>query len=275
MKEVDLLQRKEAREDCISRVEVLDKVGELLLLPNTEYATTKQVAEYYGVGVRAITSLVFDNKDEVVSDGYKVMKGKELENTNTIPFKEFTKNRANYKFTMEDGSILSVGGGGVGLFPKRAILRIGMLLTESEVAKEVRKLLLKENPKLFSELSPENNLRFKKYETEIKNFLNFTFGEENVKCQVRCGKYNLDFVLFDIVHIEVDEFGHISYDKEKEKERQEYILKYTDYYTFRYNPQKDKPYKLIYEIMDLFTHIGFPNDVEEDDCYYKNYYFES
>ena len=150
-----------------------------------------------------------------------------------------------------------------------------MLLIDSEVAKEVRKLLLKENPKLFSELSPENNLRFKKYETEIKNFLNFTFGEENVKCQFKCGKYNLDFVLFDIVHIEVDEFGHRSYNKEKEKERQEYILKYTNYYTFRYNPQKDKPYKLIYEIMDLFTHIGFPNDVEEDDCYYKNYYFES
>ena len=60
MKEMDLLQRKEAREDCVSRVEVLDKVGELLLLPNTEYATTKQVAEYYRVGVKAITSLVFD-----------------------------------------------------------------------------------------------------------------------------------------------------------------------------------------------------------------------
>ena len=44
MKEMDLLQRKEAREDCISRIEVLDKVGELLLLPSTEYATTKQVA---------------------------------------------------------------------------------------------------------------------------------------------------------------------------------------------------------------------------------------
>ena len=112
-------------------------------------------------------------------------------------------------------------------------------------------------------------------DTEIKNFLNFTFGEENVKCQVKCGKYKLDFVLFDIVHIEVDEFGHSGYDEENEKERQEYILKYTDYYTFRYNPQKDKPYKLIYEIMDLFTHIGFPNGVEEDDCYYKNYYFES
>ena len=63
MKEVDLLQRKEAREDCISRVEVLDKVGELLLLPNTEYATTRQVAEYYGVSLDAIKTLRQRNFD--------------------------------------------------------------------------------------------------------------------------------------------------------------------------------------------------------------------
>ena len=271
MKEVDLLQRKEAREDCISRVEVLDKVGELLLLPNTEYATTEQVANYYNVGQEAIRKLFQRNKEELVHNGAITLGANKIVDDILRVDKMFihkTKsgiligdNKLNYKSNL--------------LFSKRAILNVGMLLTDSEVAKEVRKLLSKENPKLFSELSPENNLRFKKYETEIKNFLNFTFGEENVKCQVKCGKYKLDFVLFDIVHIEVDEFGHSSYDEEKEKERQEYILKYTDYYTFRYNPQKDKPYKLIYEIMDLFTHIGFPNGVEEDDCYYKNYYFES
>lgn len=271
MKEVDLLEGKEAREDCISRIEVLDKVGELLLLPNTEYATINQVSNYYNVEQEAIRKLFQRNKEELVHNGAITLGANKIVDDILRVDKMFihkTKsgiligdNKLNYKSNL--------------LFSKRAILNVGMLLTESYVAKEVRKLLLKENPKLFSELSSENNLRFKKYETEIKNFLNFTFGEENVKCQVKCGKYKLDFVLFDIVHIEVDEFGHSSYDKEKEKERQEYILKYTDYYTFRYNPQKDKPYKLIYEIMDLFTHIGFPNGVEEDDCYYKNYYFES
>ena len=270
MKEVDLLQRKEAREDCVSRIEVLDKVGELLLLPNTEYATTRQVAEYYGVSLDVIKTLRQRNYDELLSDNLREMGARETKEFLVSNGLIFTNHKGYFECNNERFS-----NGKTTLFPKRAILKVGMLLTDSEVAKEVRKLLLKENPKLFSELSPENNLRFKKYETEIKNFLNFTFGEENVKCQVKCGKYKLDFVLFDIVHIEVDEFGHNSYNKEKEKERQEYILKNTDYYTFRYNPQKDKPYKLIYEIMDLFTHIGFPNGVEEDDCYYKNYYFES
>ena len=273
MKEMDLLQRKEAREDCVSRVEVLDKVGELLLLPNTEYATTEQVANYYEVGIETIQSLIKDNREELTKNGFAKFKKDEIL-LNILKGQVVEKQRTCCIVDV-NGVRVRVNNSGMNLFSKRAILRVGMWLTESEVAKEVRKLLLKENPKLFSELSPENNLRFKKYETEIKNFLNFTFGEENVKCQVKCGKYKLDFVLFDIVHIEVDEFGHSSYDKEKEKERQEYILKNTDYYTFRYNPQKDKPYKLIYEIMDLFTHIGFPNGVEEDDCYYKNYYFES
>ena len=185
MKEMDLLQRKEAREDCISRIEVLDKVGELLLLPNTEYATTKQVAEYYGVGVRAITSLVFDNKDEVVSDGYKVMKGKELENTDVISFKEFTKNRANYKFTMEDGSILSVGGGGVGLFPKRAILRVGMLLRDSEVAKEIRTRLLD----IVHDASKQNNNE----ETIVENVVNEISEEKQLMLDRIEAEMNGDF----------------------------------------------------------------------------------
>lgn len=261
MKANELLEKRELREKVITRTEVLDKVGELLLLPNTEYATTEQVAEYYKVGKEAITSLVHDNRDEIESDGYRVLKGKEIKNSHIIPFRGFASNRANYKFTLDDNTILSVGGRGVGLFPKRAILRVGMLLTESDVAKQVRLELLKENPKLYYKLSKSNQLRFKKYETEIKEYLEFTFGEENVMYQVKCGKYKLDFVLFNTIHIEVDEYGHSSYNKLKEKMRNEYILYNTNYWTFRYNPQKQKPYELIRDILELFEHIGYPKEL--------------
>lgn len=98
VKEVGLLQKKEVREEYMTRLEVLDSVGELLMLPNTEMATVKQVAEYFGVGERAITSLIFDNKDEMESNGYKVYKGGEINVFHVISFKEFTKNRGNYKF---------------------------------------------------------------------------------------------------------------------------------------------------------------------------------
>ena len=69
--EKELLEKKDLREEVISRTEVLDKVGELLLLPNTEYATTEQVAEYYKVGKEAIKTIVFNHVEELSSDGYK------------------------------------------------------------------------------------------------------------------------------------------------------------------------------------------------------------
>lgn len=81
------------------------------------------VANYYKVGTKAITSLVFDNKDEIITDGYKVLKGKEIEKSDVISYKEFTKNRANYKFILEDDSILSIGGRGIAIFTKRSITK--------------------------------------------------------------------------------------------------------------------------------------------------------
>ena len=130
MNEEVLVERKDEREKCYDRIEVLNQVGELLLLPNDEYATIDMVARYYKTPKSTIDSLVEDNLDELISNGYKVVKGSEIANSHVILFKSFTKNRANYKFILDDESLLSVGGKGVRLFPKRAILNIGMLLRE-------------------------------------------------------------------------------------------------------------------------------------------------
>lgn len=243
MRENEILESLKTREELIGRTEVLDKVKELILLPNTEYATTQQVADYFEVGESAIKSLVFDNNEEVTSDGYKVLSGQELAELKSI---------ANIKTRAKS----------MALFSKNSIVRIAMLLTNSEVAENIRKELVRYNPELYYKLTKRNQLRFKKYETEIKNFLEFTFGKNNVKSQVRCGKYILDFVLFDTVHIEVDENGHSGYNGLNEKIREEYIINNTDYYTFRYNPQKDKPSILLYYIYNLFDNIGYPNDIK-------------
>ena len=44
--EFQLVEKRELREEFIGRMEVLDKVGDLILLPSTEFATTEQVATY-------------------------------------------------------------------------------------------------------------------------------------------------------------------------------------------------------------------------------------
>ena len=125
VKEVDLLQKKEVREEYMTRLEVLDSVGELLMLPNTEMATVKQVAEYFGVGIEAIQSLIKDNREELNANGYKVYKKSEILNV--------------LKGQLEN---VSVPNRGMGLFTKRAILNVAMLLRDSEVAKEIRSRLL-------------------------------------------------------------------------------------------------------------------------------------
>ena len=125
-KELDLLEKQDLREKVIGRTEVLDKVGDLLLLPNTEYATTEQVANYYMVGNDVIRQIKNRNNDELESDGVKHYSNKEL--------KEIV-NRDKL-------SQLKFPPNGTLLFPKRAILRVGMLLRDSEVAKEIRTRLL-------------------------------------------------------------------------------------------------------------------------------------
>lgn len=141
IKETELLTSKEMRENCVNRLEVLDKVGDLLLLSNTEYATTSQVATYYGVTTRHIEDLVSNNKEELISDGFG------LKNANSFISElnfgnKVTKQRGKFLVEINDGEILTFAPRGVNLFPKRAILRIGMLLRDSKIAKEIRTKLL-------------------------------------------------------------------------------------------------------------------------------------
>ncbi len=178
MNQENFIKDKELREKSMDRVEVLEKVKELLLLSGTEFATTEQVAKYFEVGKEAINSLVKDNREEIIQDGFKIFKGKEISQSNVMSFKDFTSNRANFKFTLMDNTILSVGGKGISLFTKRAILRVAMLLRDSEVAKEIRTRLLdivqdvseeKDNvlENIVTEISEERQLMLDRVEAEM------------------------------------------------------------------------------------------------------------
>ncbi|EOP56589.1 hypothetical protein IIW_00321 [Bacillus cereus VD136] len=127
---VEVIENKQDRDNLVERVEVLDRVKELLLLPNVEVATIHQVADFYEVSKKVIEMLVLRNKEELETDGYIVLKGMELK---------------DLKGNLQDvGSLYGLGKfvSSASIFPKRAILRVGMLLRDSEVAKEVRTQLL-------------------------------------------------------------------------------------------------------------------------------------
>ena len=137
MQSLELLENRELRNKNLNRIEILEKIGNLLLLPNKDFATTKQVAEFFKVSIETVKSSIKDNKTELENNGLFLLKGQEL--------KEF---KASF-----DGSFktLSKINRELILFPKRAILNIGMLLRDSEVAKRLRQALLdviEESPKV-------------------------------------------------------------------------------------------------------------------------------
>ena len=119
---IEVIENKEERNNLVERVEVLNRVKELLLLPNMEYATTRQVADFYGVETKTITNMVTDHRDELEEDGYIVINGKDLVSALKAPTK--IENMKGY--FLIDGN--KIGYRHNGLFPKRAILRVWILL---------------------------------------------------------------------------------------------------------------------------------------------------
>lgn len=114
---------KEFRERNLGRVEVLSQVKELLILSNTEFSTTEMVAEYYQSEKKTIEKLTERHGEELASNGYEVVEGKQLADIKSV---SGIKSRAKK----------------LALYSPRAVLNVGMLLTGSDVAEEVRSRLL-------------------------------------------------------------------------------------------------------------------------------------
>lgn len=120
--DLTLLDARTERDELVGRTDVLDKVGVLRTLPDDMHVTTDMVAEFYEVSVEAIRSLVSRNREEFDGDGVCVVSRPEFDER----FRLQLSSRAN--------SFM--------LYPRRAVLRAGMLLRDSDVARQVRDMLL-------------------------------------------------------------------------------------------------------------------------------------
>lgn len=107
-----------------------------LLFDNKIVFTKNMIAQFYGVDGRTIERYISDNSDELLENGYQVLKGKRL--------KEFIDNA-----TLNNVTDINVGDmlfsskiPALGIFDFRAFLNIGMLLVESESARLVRQRIL-------------------------------------------------------------------------------------------------------------------------------------
>lgn len=138
------LDSKELREQTMARVEVLDKVKQLFLIPELECMTVKQLADYFEVEFETIKWQYKNNRDEFDEDGVHTKKPYDMKSLSgsQTPTLKMAQRRGFLEITLDDNTVVAIPNCGVKCFPKRAILRMGMLLRDSVIAKEVRTQLL-------------------------------------------------------------------------------------------------------------------------------------
>lgn len=124
--EAALLESRTLRHSLCGRVEVLDKVKALVLLPDGLHVTTRMVADYFEVGERAVNAVIHRHRAELEASGFAVV-------------------HRSAKVQVSPGcnvQLSPIGGQRLALYPRRAVLNIAMLLRDSEVARSVRRHLL-------------------------------------------------------------------------------------------------------------------------------------
>lgn len=132
-REVILTESRTMREEYIKNdyFDILDKIKAIPYLTKDMVVSVEQVANYYEVSNEAIKKIIQRHRDELETDGIMVLKGEELKQfKNDICEGHDVPTKISNKTTV------------LTILTKRAMLRIGMLLTTGAIAKEVRTHLL-------------------------------------------------------------------------------------------------------------------------------------
>lgn len=161
----NMVDNKEERQKYIDRVEVLEKVKKLFLIPQLDMMTARQIADFYEVDMHTIQICYQRNKKEIDSDGTIVKKSLDFAKISKDTGCDFRQQAAVNILEFDNVQIV-IPNRGVRCFSKRAVLRFGMLLRDSKVAQEVRTQLLNvvehtesENPQaLTAEIDNEQEL---------------------------------------------------------------------------------------------------------------------
>lgn len=135
----EFVESKEMREQYLEKAYVLQKVKKLITLPNTELMTTRMVSEWYEVDMEVMKKVVKRFNEEL--------------STNGMTFKKHSDIKRVLK--RDNISPLGISPRGSYVFTLRAVLNVGMLLRDSEIAKEVRSQLLN----VYEESSDEQKVK--------------------------------------------------------------------------------------------------------------------
>lgn len=142
--ELTAKNNRELRDKLVARTEVLERVKTLFMVDGIELATTQQVADFFGVSVKNVQMNKLNHEEELKSDGLRLWTLNELR-SKPLGDKETQRNwvlKSNPKLVLTDGTEIPIPNRGLLLWPRRAILRLGMLMIDNPVANAIRDMLL-------------------------------------------------------------------------------------------------------------------------------------
>ncbi|MEU3225122.1 hypothetical protein ABZ695_18440 [Streptomyces sp. NPDC006976] len=131
--EVALLESRALRDEQMGRVDVLDKVKCLVMLPDGIHVRTEGVARYFEVSTEVVKKVTQRHRVELVENGLRTLRGSELHVFHRDMLSLWSgKGAESYPQAATQ----------LRLYTRRTVLNVAMLLRDSDVARCVRTYLL-------------------------------------------------------------------------------------------------------------------------------------
>lgn len=209
-------------------------------LINSDFTTLKFIANFYECNLESIRTVFKRNSSIFIKYGYKVLNGCDLEECRE-------KNKSHFSSRARS----------VGLLNEECVVIFAYLLRKSDKTLSVIKHNEIKNYKFHQKMMELYTSKdfIKKYEKEMSFLIHGIFDKfHKIDEQVSCGKYYIDFVIDDKLAIECDENNHSSYDKNIEKDRENF-LKQNGYEIMRYNTKNNNMLEFMGEISEFLQKI--------------------
>jgi len=140
--ENNIVMTKEQRAALLDRIDVLNKVKAVMLMPGILMVTVKQLAEYFEETVDNIHKCYSAHKAELISNGACLISPSELRERLSGKKFQSVGSKHGTMICIEENYYFEMNNRGALFFPPRAILNMAMLLPKSRVAQEIRSQLL-------------------------------------------------------------------------------------------------------------------------------------
>ena len=172
--EKDLTNSKLDRQNILNNEYALEEIKKAFEIKGVIFEDRirfikEQISKFYEVDIRTIERYLEQYNDELIENGYEIIKGKRL--------KEFVEKYNKEVADINAGDIPKTTPA-LSLFDFRTLLNMGMLLVESERAKSIRKMIL---DIAIDTINIKTGGETKYINQRDEDFLNSWFEEENYR----------------------------------------------------------------------------------------------